>query len=404
MASSELKLRAMGVGGDALLGELCGDAFWRGAGVHVAVPPGCEENLEELRAVVAGKLPEGGCLFRTSGTEGRPKWVGLEKRAFLHSARVVNAHYGLGERDRWLVVLPLHHVGGFSICARAWLAGSEVFRDGERWCPQRFVLVVRELGITAVSLVPTQVYDLVAAGLSCPLGMRLCLVGGAGLKSDLAEAARGLGWPLRRTFGMTETASQVASDPHECHEDARVDGLEILPHWEARVNEEGCLMLRGPALARGYVEGSDDGKWVWREIDQEVGLLTRDHVELWQCGTRSYLRPVGRAGGMLKILGELVSLEGVTERLRAVAPPGVQRFLAGRADGFCVVPMEDERRGHVLCLVVEEGCAEADVEAWLAAFHEVSAGFEMISHWDVVDQLPRTELGKLKLGELQERV
>ena len=63
-------------------------------------------------------------LLYTSGTTGRPKGVRLPVRAFDASARASQHLVPLGRGDRWLVCMPLFHVGGLSILVRTALAGA----------------------------------------------------------------------------------------------------------------------------------------------------------------------------------------------------------------------------------------------------------------------------------------
>lgn len=368
--------------------ELTSDAFWRDGGVHVALLPGEKppEKLVELVDTVMPFLPEGGCLFRTSGSEGVPKWVALEKRAFLHSARVMNAHYDLSDADHWLVALPLHHVAGFAICARAWSAGSAVsFLEG-RWEAGAAVAAMRDRGITAVSLVPTQVHDLLAEGWCAPVSLRVVLVGGGRFEPELMRRALELGWPVCATYGMTETASTVACQALEFDRMNQPEVLEVLPHWQASVAADEVLTVKGPALARGYAV-NEGGQWQWQGLDAGRGLRTRDRVGLWHDGTRSFLRFMGRDAACVKILGELVYLEQVERRLRELAGDSVGELM--------VVAEADPRREQCLVLLAETG-EESVIERLLNRHHAECRGYERITRWQANVAFERTGLGKLR--------
>lgn len=368
--------------------ELTSDAFWRDRGVHVALVSGEEPpvRLVELLETVTPHLPEGGCLFRTSGSEGSPKWVALEKRAFLHSARVVNAHYDLTGDDRWLVALPVHHVAGFAICARAWSAGAELaFLEG-RWEAQAARQMMADRQITAVSLVPTQVHDLLTEGLRAPESLRVVLVGGGRFEPTLMRRALQMGWPVCATYGMTETASTVACQALEHDRMNEPEKLEVLPHWQATVDDDGVLSVIGPSLARGYAV-EVEGKWQWLAMDAERGLRTRDRVDLKQEGTRSFLRFLGRDAACVKIVGELVCLEQIERELRQLA--------GGSVGELIVIAEPDERREHRLVLLAETGDEEA-LKRLIEQFHTECRGFERISSWQSGVAFERTELGKLR--------
>src|SRR6185312_6662175 len=65
-------------------------------------------------------------ILYTSGTTGRPKGTMLARRAFVASARASAANLGWREDDRWLLCMPLAHVGGLSIVLRCLLARRTV--------------------------------------------------------------------------------------------------------------------------------------------------------------------------------------------------------------------------------------------------------------------------------------
>ncbi|NIP97054.1 MAG: o-succinylbenzoate--CoA ligase, partial [Akkermansiaceae bacterium] len=95
---------------------------------------------------------------------------------------------------------------------------------------------------------------LVACNLGSPASLRAVLVGGACLEEQKGREARHLGWPVLQTYGMTEAASQVATAPLSALNcDFEAAPLPVLPIWEHRVGEDGCLQLRGEALFDSYV-------------------------------------------------------------------------------------------------------------------------------------------------------
>lgn len=369
------------------------DAFWRGARVHLAlaegevVPPGLAEFAR-------GRAGEGLCYFKTSGSEGAPKWVGLSREALLTSARAVNAHLEAGAGDRWLIALPTHHVGGFSILARCHASGAAWSYLEGRWEAARFAAQCAVERVTLVSLVPTQVYDLVQARLAAPASLRAIVVGGGGLNREVALGALELGWPVLQSFGMTETASQIATEPLE-HLRTGFDpeALEVLPCWDLRTDEADRLTVRGGALAAGYAVGREGG-WQWDPIDGEAGLATRDRVQLWHHGRRQFLRFLGREAAFVKVLGELVSLPELQARLERLC------LSAGLPPAACVIwPMPDARQETRLVLVGEAGM-EA-LAALQVAFNADSPGFQRLAEVRPVAAIPRTPLGKVDRSGLE---
>jgi O-succinylbenzoic acid--CoA ligase len=368
--------------------EFLTPTFWNSPAAHVALPPGVA--TEGLQSFVETRFPnEGTCLFQTSGTDGAPKWVVLTKDGLQRSAKAVNAHFGITAADRWLLALPLWHVGGFGILARAFAADSPVTALPGKWSPQAFTELATASKSTLASLVPTQVFDLVTAGLKAPKSLRVVLVGGAALSHDLEKAALDLGWPIRRTNGMTETASQVASQSLAGGE------LEVLSLWDLQTDGDGILTIRGPALAKGYVSAIEPGTWSWKAISADEGLRTRDRVSLSEVGGKRVLRFTGREAGTIKILGEFVSLSRIQECLESL------RLALGMTSGdaaVCDVP--DERAGARLVLAFS-AFSPSDAERLMKALNDDLRAFEQIETIREVPAIPRSELGKLRLEPLR---
>jgi O-succinylbenzoic acid--CoA ligase len=327
--------------------------------------------------------PKGHVLVKTSGTEGKAKWVALSKRAFLLSAEAVNAHLESTAQDRWLIALPTHHVGGFSIYARAFVSGASVHHDEGKWDAVRFAQLCRNEHITLTSLVPTQVFDLVQQRLKAPESLQAIVVGGGGLSKEIGQQARALGWPVLQSYGMTETASQVATEPLLHLETGfDPDDLEVLPLWDVQTSAGGLLSIRGPALASGYVIDQ-----AWHPIEQP--LSTRDRVSLGTHSTRQYLRFIGRESQVLKIMGELVHLAALQAKLEALA---LKHGSTGRS---VIVPVDDARRGHALVLVHEDGAAGVMTE-----FNAQVQPFERLERAVQLTRMPLSVPGKVRVAEL----
>ena len=366
------------------------DGFWENDAPHVAVNPHQPADSAGLEDFADSAGLQRTCFFQTSGSEGVPKWVALAKEAFLISASAVNAHFRVTHNDRWLIALPLHHVGGFSILARAHLSGSSVTHLDTPWSPENFVRHIQHQDITLVSMVPTQVHDLVQYKLASPAPLRAAIVGGGGMSRELAEAARSLGWPVYQSYGMTEAASQIATQPLQ--DNLPAECLEILPHWRAERDDAGRLIISGPALAKGYAMRNRQGGWTWQPMAGR--LITRDLVLLGEDQGRRWLKFEGRESGFVKVLGELIHLAPLQSRLdalaleRGVSPPPV------------VTALPDARRESRLVLVVEN----AGGAALLEFFNAEAPPLHQLAECIRLQAIPRSPLGKVNTSELRDRL
>ncbi len=291
--------------------ELTTRVFWDSRKGRVMAPPFLKEEGRCIERELDG---EEGVVFATSGSSGRSKWVLLRRSALLVSAEAVNKHLSVSCRDRFMLSLPLYHVGGFGVAARAYVAGCDLQVYSHRWDPVRFSKEVREHGSTVTSLVPTQVHDLVAGKVEAPPSLRAVVVGGAALDQAEGQAARALGWPVLQSYGMTETGSQVATDYLEGVEgDFRSSPLPILSQWECRLGAEGCLELRGKALFESYLFWEGPGLLREEGRDAEGWFRSGDVAGL----NGRFVEVQGRLDRRVKILGEVVDVQVLEDRLRS---------------------------------------------------------------------------------------
>ncbi len=221
-------------------------------------------------------------IIATSGSEGMPKGVMLTAGNLQAAAQASLVATPLGPGDRWLACLPLFHIGGLSILARCDAAGAEAVLCS----PFALARVRAELatgGITHLSVVPTMLAQLIQDETPPPASLRHVLVGGAALSEALAQQASTLGWPIQPTYGMSETAAQVATLPRlptdwqQGQVGPAVAGLEI------RCDAAGRIGIRGPSVMAGYANparerghGLADGWFITEDLGEmdATGQLT----------------------------------------------------------------------------------------------------------------------------------
>jgi O-succinylbenzoic acid--CoA ligase len=262
------------------------------------------------RALPGGRPVEHGvaAVVATSGTGGAPKLVELGADAIAWSAEATSRSLDAGPGDRWLCCVPTHGVAGLAVVARAWRTGLPV-EVHERFDP---AAVAGAAGpATLVSLVPTQLRRLLAAG-DQAARFRRVLLGGGPVPAALAADAAARGVQVVRTYGLTETFGGMAHDGHP------------LAGAEVGSDPEGELLVRGPMLFRRY-----------RGDPARTAAALRDG---WlHTGDLGRIAPDGR----LTVLGrrdDLIISGGVNvhpdevEAVLATHPGVAEVAVAGRAD------------------------------------------------------------------------
>jgi O-succinylbenzoic acid--CoA ligase len=104
--------------------------------------------------------------------------------------------------------------------------------------------------VTHLSVVPTQLRQLLAQSDTAPLLRRLSavLVGGASCPGDLVAQAQLLGIGVHVTYGSSEAASQITTT-----KGMPVGSGRALSHVDMRIDEHNEILVKSQALCRGYV-------------------------------------------------------------------------------------------------------------------------------------------------------
>lgn len=368
--------------------------FWVGTEPRVMLPPsdpGREAPEADWKNL---GLPDESVVFTSSGSTGHPKLTVLTRSALLASAKQVVDWLGITAEDHLICPLPLYHVGGFGMLARARVAGAEFSMPDEKWDARRFAYQTWESGASVASLVPAQVFDLVRDRVPCPKSMRMVVVGGGHLATDLDSEARQLGWPILVSFGMTEAGSQIATE--KAGSPAPAPGwLPVLDGWEVSNDPDGRLRLRGAALFTGSILHRESG-WVFEPAKLEDGWFTaNDFADLRQKDGRTWLWPRGRSDDSIKIRGELVSLANAQKELE-----GLARGHGVDPRSVALIDVADRRTGRLLVLTGEPSAA-GSLPALKDAFNRRAPAFARIERVVELTNIPRSPLGKLLRAKLR---
>lgn len=315
-------------------------------------------------SIVVGSDHDHSVLF-TSGSTGRPKAVRLTWGNLEASAAASAAVLDHAADDRWYAPLPIYHVGGLSILVRSVREQTSMYLE-PTFDVRRAVRLLLDGDATIGSLVAPMLRRLLDADAGPYRGVKALLVGGGPSPLELLVEAVEAGLGVLPTYGMTETASQIATRPLS---DALHPGLSAVPVPGARVRigEGGVIEVDGPMVSPGYLGEHDRVGW-YRTSD--VGELADGRLTV-----------LGRADDVIISGGENVHPAEVERILSDV--PGVNSVV--------VVGVPSDRWGEEVVAVVEGDVAPGALDRH-ARYN--LAGFKVPKRWVLVPSIPMIGIGK----------
>jgi long-chain acyl-CoA synthetase len=206
--------------------------------------------------------------------------------------------------------------------------------------------------------------------------MRIAASGAAPLGKDLAEFYAAIGMPLIEGFGLTE-GGVATLNPLDRPKAGSIG--KLLPGVEARIEEDGELMLRSPCLFSGYYRDPDATAAVLRG----GWLATGDIAEM---DAEGYLYITGRKKELI-----------VASNGKKIYPARIEALLK-REPLISHVLLIGDRLPYVTALVTVTGPPEESQAVVARAVKDVNrelAPFEQIRKFKILDREFSIEQGEL---------
>ncbi|HEY8278834.1 MAG TPA: AMP-binding protein [Bdellovibrionota bacterium] len=347
-----------------------------GNGVTLSSAP--QWNSQSVQLPDRKRLDDIWAVLFTSGSSGEPRGVAISGEALSASA---TAH---GERCGavpWLLNLPLFHVGGFSVASRGFFLNAPIGIASVQFSAEETAAWIAGGRVKGLSLVPTALFRLLQETSLDLSSLDVLLLGGASADDSLVRRAVERRVPVRLTYGMTEHASQIAT------ERSAGGGLELLAGVLARTSDDGEIFVRSPCLASGYFQ---DGILV--PLPQEKGFFpSGDLGEI--------------SGGRLKVLGR--KSEMIVSGGKKIFPAEVEAALTGLPGlrDFAVLSLPDQEWGEIVCAaIVESTPGKFDPPAWKERVAERLERHKWPKRWVRVSRIPRSSAGKVLRQALRSEV
>jgi acyl-CoA synthetase (AMP-forming)/AMP-acid ligase II len=262
-------------------------------------------------------------LLHTSGTTSRPKLVPLSHANVAASAAHIGATLALAPQDRCLNIMPLFHIHGLIAAVLSSLAagGEVVCTPGFnalrffRWLDE-----VRPTWYTAVPTMHQAILARAARNAESVAGSRLRFIrsSSASLPPQvMAELEATFRCPVIESYGMTEAAHQMTSNPLPPRQrKPGTVGIAAGPEVAVMAPDGGLLpsgivgeiVIRGPDVTAGYESNPEANRTAFAH----GWFHTGDQGTLDEDG---YVRVTGRLKEIINRGGEKISPREVDEVL-----------------------------------------------------------------------------------------
>lgn len=353
----------------------------------------------------------------TSGSTGNPKLVRLSHHNILSNVRAAaKLDIKIDGSDRFLSLLPLSHAmemtgglllpmyHGASIVLPRVLAASEIL---QALVEERITLMIAvprlyrnvmlgmekkfsqanglaKVYINLIRRAPPVIRGIINAPIRKKFGGRIkCwLSGGSRLDPDIGRYFRNLGFPLIQGYGLTECSPVVSVQSMKDNIVESVgpplDGVEIKIHQENEIGE-GELWVKGPNLMLGYVDEQQT-----HSVIQDGWYKTGDIARLVD-------------GGKIVLTGRSKRII-VTEAGKNVYPEDIEIMLEKHPDLKEAGIVEVDMRPAAVLAIEDKNIAKA--EEIIKSHNLRVSSHNQIVRYAVVEELPRTPLGKVSIKDL----
>ncbi len=337
-------------------------------------------------------------MIPTGGSSGKIRFAIHTWETLTASVQGFQQYFEL-EKINSFCVLPLYHVSGIMQFMRSFTTAGKLaikpFKELENGKkahiePEQFF----------ISLVPTQLQRLLQNPDTANWLSRFhtVLLGGAPAWPELLDIARKYQIKLALTYGMTETASQIATlKPADFLAGNNSSG-HILPHAQVTIrsskgeilcdNQVGNIAVNAKSLALGYYPDKFGDSL-------RDSFASRKYLQLDDLGffdENNYLNIVGRNSDKIITGGENVFPAEVEAAIKST----------NLVTDVSIIGLLDKDWGQVVTAIYVPTNPAVTITALQAGIEDKLSKFKRPKKWIVVEQLPRNCQGKVNREELQQ--
>ena len=332
-------------------------------------------------------------IIYTSGTTTNIKGVALTHKNLYAMANNFSEFYEFRESQRFLSMLPFHHInapmitGLACIIAKAHVFLGDVYGFG---VARSLWDTIQQNKIQTLSITPSIMASLIemyAKGIDRkPPSIEYALVGAAHLKEDLWKKFEGFFHiPCFQGYGLTETTTWATMTPKDDRK--RYDSAGIPVGCEVRIEQgRGEVLIKGDIIMKGY----------WGNLEATKTVLNDGWLKTGDLGiidTDGQLIITGRIKNIIKRRGQLIIAEDIDSAIGQ--HPSVMES--------CTLGIADHMMGEkvVTTCVLKERSGEIENELYDFARQNLSMQ-NFPDEFVFLKQLPKNSLGKPNIKILKE--
>lgn len=335
-------------------------------------------------------------LLPTSGSTGSPKLV-RHKYSNIEAAGLnISSFFGLTDKDRPLMVLPLYYTMGLSMVFSHFYVGATVLITNLNMTDRDFWKFMKDERATSFTGVPYsfEILNLMRFFRMDLPDLELLTQGGGRMPKELnlkfAEYCREHGKRWIATYGQSECTARMAWLPAKWAIE-KVGSIGIaVPNGElslidgdgkpiATPNTEGEMCYRGKNVTMGYAYKRED----LLAGDERHGFIRTGDMAYFDEDGCYYI--VGRMGRFLKLFGMRVGLDEC------------ERIIKGKYPNLeCACVGTDEK---MLVYLTDESYKAQVKEELVVRLKVVASSFEV----RIISEIPKNEAGKILYSKLENK-
>ena len=351
-------------------------------------------------------LSDTAVLQYTGGTTGVSKGAELTHRNLvanlLQCDGIFQSKFGAqdgSKDDRIFCALPLYHIFAFMVCAMygMYKGQANVLIPNPRDLPA-VMKELRKYQPTFFPAVNTLFNALVNNEEFRQLDhskLKMAMGGGMAVLASTAEAWKKItGSNIIEGYGLSETSPVATANPPATTEFSGTIGIP-LPLTEVAIldddgnevalGEQGEISIRGPQVMKGY----------WNRPDETAKVMTADNFfrtgDIGVMDSRGYVEIVDRKKDMILVSGFNVYPSEIEEVIST--HPKVLEVAA--------IGVQDEKSGEVPKLFVVKKDPSLTTEEILAFAKENLTGYKRPRYVEFIDELPKSNVGKILRKDLR---